>query len=154
MKDNVTVVRTTSDNPDFRSLVALLDKGLWDRYTEAGPDYWGNNIIEFNGNVVLIYQDGIAVGCGCFKEKDESTVELKRMFVLESARGLGFAKLLITELENWAKELKYTIVVLETLYKQIEAINLYQKVGYVITDNYPPYIGMNDSICMRKEISW
>jgi hypothetical protein len=31
--------------------------------------YWGNNLIEFNGNVVLIYQEGIAVGCGCFKKQ-------------------------------------------------------------------------------------
>jgi GNAT superfamily N-acetyltransferase len=146
------VSRTTSDSADFRSLVAQLDKGLWERYTETGPDYWGNNIIEFNGNVVLIYQDEIAVGCGCFKKQNDGTVELRRMFVTENARGLGYAKLLINELENWAKELNYTIVVLETLYKQVEAISLYQKVGYVITDNYPPYVGVEDSICMRKEI--
>ena len=152
MKDNVTIVRTTSDNPDFRSLIAQLDKGLWERYTELGPDYWGNNSIEFNPHVVLLYQDEIAVGCGCFKEKDESTVELKRMFVLESARGLGFAKLLITQLESWAKELNYSVIVLETLYKQEEAISLYKKAGYVITDNYPPYVGYVDSICMRKGI--
>jgi GNAT superfamily N-acetyltransferase len=152
MEDNVTIVRTTSDNLDFRSLIAQLDKGLWERYTEAGPDYWGNNIIEFNPHVVLIYQDEIAVGCGCFKEKDESTVELKRMFVQESARGLGFAKLLITQLEGWARELNYSVIVLETLYKQEEAISLYKKVGYVITDNYPPYVGYADSICMRKGI--
>jgi hypothetical protein len=61
--------------------------------------YWGNNLIEFNGNVVLIYQEGIAVGCGCFK-KQSSIVELKRMFVIENVAVLGFAKLLIIELEN------------------------------------------------------
>ena len=147
-----TVLRTTSDNPDFRSLVAELDQSLWDRYKETGPEYWSNNIIEYNANVVLIYQDQIAVGCGCFKKYGEGTIELKRMYVSANARKLGFATKLINELEQWAKELNYTIVVLETLYKQIEAIALYQKVGYGVIDNYPPYVGQENSICMRKEI--
>jgi GNAT superfamily N-acetyltransferase len=147
-----TVLRTTSDNPDFRSLVAELDQSLWERNKEAGPEYWSNNIIEYNANVVIVYQDEIAVGCGCFKKQAESTVELKRMYVAANARKFGFATMIITELEQWAKELNYTIVVLETLFKQIEAIGLYEKVGYEIIDNYPPYVGQENSICMSKEI--
>lgn len=152
MTNNISISRTTSDNPDFRKLIAALDQGLWERYKEANSDYWNNNIIEFLPNVLVVYHAGVAVGCGCFKRRDETTIELKRMFVAETARGLGLAKLLITALENWAKELNYSIVVLETLYKQIEAIGLYEKSGYAIIDNYPPYEGLNDSICMRKMI--
>jgi GNAT superfamily N-acetyltransferase len=74
------------------------------------------------------------------------------MYVSASARKSGFATMLINELEQWSKELNYTIVVLETLYKQIEAIALYQKVGYGIIDNYPLYVGQKNSICMKKEI--
>lgn len=147
-----TVLRTTSDNPDFIRLVAELDQSLWERYKETGPEYWSNNIIEYNSNVVIVYQDEIAVGCGCFKKQAESTVELKRMYVAANARKFGFATMIITELEQWAKELNYTIVVLETLFKQIEAIGLYEKVGYKIIDNYPPYVGQENSICMSKEI--
>jgi hypothetical protein len=40
--------------------------------------------------VVLIYQEGITVGCGCFKKQEGSIVELKRMFVIENARGFRF----------------------------------------------------------------
>jgi hypothetical protein len=31
--------------------------------------------------------------------------------------------------------------ILETLYKQKAAIAMYQKVGYVVTENYVPYVG-------------
>jgi hypothetical protein len=68
--------------------------------------------------VVLIYQEGIAVGCGCFKKQEGSIVELKRMFVMKTS-WFSF-KLSIIELENWARN-ELSIVVLETLYKQIEA---------------------------------
>jgi putative acetyltransferase len=53
-------------------------------------------------------------------------------------------------LENWARELHFTACVLETGKKQPEAIALYQKMGYVITPNYGQYIGVENSVCMRK----
>jgi GNAT superfamily N-acetyltransferase len=74
------------------------------------------------------------------------------MFVSPEARGLGLAKKIILELELWAHDLSYTASVLETLYKQKEAISLYQKVGYTIVDNYEPYVGLENSICMKKQI--
>ena len=74
------------------------------------------------------------------------------MFVSPEARGMGFAKKIIQELEVWAHDLGFTFSVLETLYKQKEAISLYQKAGYSIVANYEPYIGMENSICMQKQI--
>jgi ribosomal protein S18 acetylase RimI-like enzyme len=44
----------------------------------------------------------------------------------------------------------YQKVVLETLYKQHEAIALYQKMGYEITANYPPYENLEESVCLQK----
>ena len=43
-------------------------------------------------------------------------------------------------------------LVLETLYKQEEAIGLYEKAGYATVDNYEPYVGLKNSICMKKQI--
>ena len=74
------------------------------------------------------------------------------MFVAPEARGLGLAQKVLKELETWAIELGYSISVLETLYKQQAAISLYQKVGYVIVDNYEPYVGLENSVCMKKQI--
>jgi GNAT superfamily N-acetyltransferase len=152
MDSIMKVVKTTSENPDFLSLIKTFDSYLWERYPELKTNYWGNNIIELNKNVVVIYLDEKPAACGCFKKYDNDTIEIKRMFVAPDARGLGLAQRVLQELELWAKELDYSVSVLETLYKQQEAISLYQKVGYEVVDNYGPYVGLNDSICMRKQI--
>lgn len=152
MDSKIEIIKTNSENPDFIDLIATLDKSLWERYPELKQNYWGNNVIELNTNVVIIYFDKKAVACGCFKKYDKNTIELKRMFVSPEARGMGFAKKIIQELEVWALDLGFSFSVLETLYKQKEAISLYQKVGYSIVDNYEPYIGLENSICMKKQI--
>jgi GNAT superfamily N-acetyltransferase len=151
MDSILKVVKTTSENPDFIALITALDKSLWESYPELKSNYWGNNIIELNPNVVVIYLGEKPVACGCFKKYDKNTMEIKRMFVSPEARGLGLAKKILQELELWAKELGFLFSVLETLYKQKEAISLYQKVGYAIVDNYEPYVGLENSICMKKQ---
>ena len=152
MNATIKTIKTTSENQDFINLVVALDKSLWERYPEEKQVYWQNNILEINPNVVIIYLDNKAVACGCFKKHDTNTIEIKRMFVSPEARGMGFAQKILQELELWARELGYSLSVLETLHKQKEAIGLYQKVGYSIIDNYEPYVGLKDSICMQKQI--
>lgn len=152
MNEKIKVVKTTSENPDFIFLIRTFDAYLWDRYPELKMDYWGNNLIEFNANVLIVYLDEQPVACGCFKKYNEKTVELKRMFVLPEARGLGLAQLVIKELEAEAKKQGFEVLILETLYKQIEAINLYQKTGFKIVENYEPYVGLLNSVCMSKSI--
>ena len=152
MSDIVRISKTTSENLDFINLIGALDKSLWERYPELKTDYWGNNIIELNPNVVVIYLENNPVACGCFKKYDKDTIEIKRMFVSPEARGMGLAQNILRELELWAHDLGYSFSVLETLYKQKEAIALYQKTGYSIVDNYEPYVGLENSICMRKQI--
>lgn len=153
MSQTIEVVKTTSENPDFISLIKTFDTFLWERYPELKKDYWGNNLIEFNENVILVYLEDKPVASGCFKKYDIKTVELKRMFVLPEARGLGLAQLIIKELEAEAKKIGFQKMILETLYKQVEAIGLYQKVGFNIVDNYEPYVGLSNSICMSKSIN-
>jgi GNAT superfamily N-acetyltransferase len=152
MKDTLKISKTTSENPDFITLITALDKSLWERYPELKTNYWGNNILELNSNVVVIYLDDKPVACGCFKKYDKNTIEIKRMFVSPEARGMGLAQNILRELEVWAHDLGYSFSVLETLYKQKEAIALYQKTGYSIVENYEPYVGLDNSICMQKQI--
>jgi GNAT superfamily N-acetyltransferase len=152
MIEMIKVLKTTSENPDFIFLIKTFDAYLWERYPELKKDYWGNNIIEFNTNVFIIYLDEKVVACGCFKKYNKESVELKRMFVLPEARGFGLAQLVLKELEAEAKNQGFKVLILETLYKQIEAINLYQKTGFRIVENYEPYIGLSNSVCMSKSI--
>ncbi len=144
--------KTTSNNPDFIQLYADLDLYLWNKYPDENQDYWQNNIIEFNPNVLLYYIDEKAVACGCFKKYDEHTAEIKRMFVRTEARGKGVAMQILNKLELWAKSQNFKYLILETLHKQAEAIQLYQKAGFEIIENYEPYIGNPLSVCMKKVI--
>lgn len=149
----VRLLRTYSDNPDFQSLVEQLNKDLHDRYGELQEFYSQFNRIDNIPNVVIAYLDDEPAGCGCFKKFDAQSAEVKRMFVIEDARGKGIGAAVLTELENWAAELGYTTLVLEHGNKQPEASKLYQKQGYSVIPNYGQYIGMEaTSTCMRKQL--
>jgi len=144
--------RTTSEDSDFQNLVKLLDSYLAIIDGKDHTFYDQYNKIDAIKNVVVCYQDGIAIGCGAFKEYDPETVEVKRMFVIPDARGNGIGSMILKELELWANELNYKTTVLETGKRQKEAVALYQKSGYAIIPNYGQYTGVENSVCMRKTI--
>jgi len=144
--------RTNSDDTDFISLVALLDKDLAIRDGEDHGFYNQFNKIDKIKHAVVFYENDIAVGCGAFREKESDSVEIKRMYVHPDHRKKGIASQVLTELERWAAEIKYPYTVLETGKKQPEAIALYQKSGYSIIPNYPPYENVENSVCMKKTL--
>lgn len=143
-------IRTTSDSPDFRGLVQLLDQDLALRDGADHAFYAQFNKIDKINHVVLAYEEEKPVGCGAFKPYDEQLVEIKRMFVLPEYRGQGVAPVVLAELERWAKELHYAGYVLETGKKQPEAIRLYEKSGYQRIPNYGQYASVENSVCMQK----
>ena len=150
--DSIKLIRTTSDNADFAQLIAALDADLYQRNGEAQLKYRRFNKVDLIKHVVLVYVDGKSVGCGAFKKYDDESVEIKRMFVLPEMRGKQLAAQILQELENWAIDEGYCKAVLETGHKQTEAIRLYTVAGYSLTENYGQYIGMEESICYRKEL--
>jgi len=152
-EENMTnLVRTNSDNADFRELVELLDQDLQIRDGDEHSFYAQFNKIDKIQHVVVAYEDGEAVGCGAIKEYEKSVAEIKRMFVRPKRRGRGIAKNILYELEKWAGELGFSECILETGWKQPEAIALYQKSGYETIPNYGQYSGVENSVCMKKLI--
>ncbi len=146
------LIRTTSDNADFRNLITALDEDLYQRNGEAQLQYRQYNQVDLINHVVLIYIEGKPVGCGCYKRFDDQTVEMKRMFVLPEMRGKQLAAQMLQELEKWAIEEGNTGAVLETGHRQVEAIRLYTMAGYSLIENYGQYVGMKESICYRKKL--
>ncbi len=146
------LLRTTSINADFRNLIQALDEDLYQRNGEAQLQYRQYNQVDRIDHVVVAYFEGKPVGCGCYKRFDDQTVEMKRMFVIPEMRGKQLAARMLQELEKWAIEEGNTVAVLETGHKQVEAIRLYSVAGYRLTENYGQYIGMDESICYRKEL--
>ncbi len=147
---NIQLVRTNSDNIDFQQLIVCLDKFLTERDKEAHAHCIEYNQLDKIRHVVVVYSDGVAVGCGAIKEYKPEISEIKRMFVDDSARSRGIATKILTELEAWAIELGYTQSILETGKKLPEAVALYEKHGYRRIPNYDQYACMESSVCYTK----
>jgi putative acetyltransferase len=146
------LIRTDSSNIDFQALVALLDQDLSIRDGAEHAFYAQFNKIDHIQHAVVAYLDEQAVGCGAFKPFAENTVEIKRMYVRPEHRGQRIAERVLVELETWARELNIIDCVLETGQKQPEAIRLYQRSGYALIPNYGQYVGVANSVCMKKTI--
>ena len=146
----IRLVRTDSSNNDFVELVKLLDKELQIRDGSEHSFYSQYNKIDKIKNVVVAYEDDVAVGCGAIKEYESNTMEVKRMFVKDEYRSKGIATKVLIELELWAGALGYNKCILETGLKQPEAIHLYKKNNYSVIPNYGQYVGVDNSVCMEK----
>ena len=149
---NIKTIRTNSKNKDFLNLVKELDAYLKVTDEEEHDFYNQFNNIDVLKEVVVTYVSENAVGCGAIKKFDNSTVEVKRMFVSLDNRGTGVAQKILQELETCAKELGYKKCILETGVRQVEAVKFYKKCGYKIIPNYGQYQGMENSICFEKKI--
>ena len=146
----IRLVRPDSSNEDFLTLINLLDVDLAIRDGDDHEFYQQFNGLEALKNVIVAYYNDIAIGCSAFKEFDAYSVEIKRMYTKQAARGKGLVIIVLKELEAWAKENSYTSSVLETDFKQPEAIALYKKNVYPLIPNYGQYEGVQTSVCFKK----
>lgn len=143
------LIRTNSQNPDFQKLTALFDEYLVDIDGDE-KDFFAQYNQIYLENVIICYENATAIACGAFKKHSDKKVEIKRMFVHPHHRGKSIASKILNELERWAIELNYLEGILETSNKLQNAIALYKKSGYEITEQYGQYIGVESSVCMKK----
>ncbi len=78
----------------------------------------------------------VIVGCGALSFLDDTTAEIKRMWISPQSRGLGLGKRLLARLEEESCRAGRTHVVLDTNGTLIEAIAMYRAGGYVDIDAY------------------
>lgn len=149
----IKIVRTDSDNQDFRQLVVLLDRELKDRDGDDHSFFAQFNKIDKIKYALVAYLNDVPCACGAIKEYDNDTMEIKRMYVIQEKRGKGIAGMILQELENWTKELNFKRCILETGKKQPEAIRLYSKSGYRVIPNYGQYENVSNSVCFEKIIN-
>lgn len=145
----LSLLRTTSHHQDFKKLTALFDEFLIDIDGDE-KDFFAQYNQIYIDNVIIYYENDVPIGCGAFKKSDTRVAEIKRMFVTVEHRGKGIALKILSELEIWARELNHTSSILETSFKLENAIALYKKSGYEITENFGQYIGVESSVCMKK----
>lgn len=153
MNDLFTIKRTTTSDADFNLLVGRLDHELWVELEEDQSTYDQYNKVPDIPTAIIIYDKKTPIAIGCYKKHNESTVEIKRMYVDKAYRGKGISKLVLYELEQWAVENKFQYAILETSIYFNVAQNLYSQAGYIVIPNYDQYEGLEESVCMRKELA-
>jgi GNAT superfamily N-acetyltransferase len=142
------------DSPIASQLMEAVQAEYVVRY--GGPDATPVDPVEFTppaGWFVIGYLDDVPVAMGGLRllagdDADDIEVEVKRMYVEPSARGNGFARLILGALEDRARSMGATRVLLETGQKQPEALRLY------ISSGYEPIKGFGHYRCAPLSLSF
>ncbi|MBO0423164.1 GNAT family N-acetyltransferase [Enterococcus plantarum] len=144
-------VKTT--NPDLLSLIQELNNFFDEEWgKEVAQRYQNHHNLAEMSYAVVAYDDGKAVGCGCWKLLDKQTPEIKRMYVKQTYRGNGTAEKIIQALERDMLEKGYQQAVLETGKEMVGAIRFYERHGYRIVSNYGEFVEDDLCICMKKTL--
>ena len=147
-------IRTDGKNKDFIENCRLLDMDLdkrvgkkikRDKYTQF------NQLDEIN-EAIVVYKDNRAIGGCAIRRYNDENVELKRVFIHTEYQGQGIGSKLVSLLIEWAMELGYKRMILETGEILVESCAVYSKLGFKVVPNYGPYVNMPESLCMARDL--
>ncbi|WP_374948036.1 GNAT family N-acetyltransferase, partial [Agreia sp.] len=93
-----------------------------------------------------------AVGCGGLRRLDDSSAEIKRMFVAPDARGTGVSIAILRALEERARARSWNTLRLETGTAQPDAMRFYEREGYTLIPNFGAYAGAAESLCYERRL--
>lgn len=151
MKDSITIVTINPDDKKAFEITEELSANLLIRFGSNGK----NSFIDWqpdNSKFVFVIAElnNEIVGCGAFRPIDENTAEVKRMYSKLPQKKIGTS--ILTFLEEKAKNIGFTNLVLETRVKNHEAVQFYTKHKYHVIPNYGKYINRPEAICFGKSL--
>lgn len=149
---HVTITHTDSGNKHFQALSSELERELYERDGTLAQVNFELNKVGSLDTVVVAYVEDAAVACGGYKARDNSWVEIKRMYVKPAFLEKGFATKVLSHLEKIAIGQGFRNIKLETGKNQPKAIAFYLKMKYFIIPNFGKYIGSVNSVCFGKEL--
>jgi len=132
---HLTIRSATNDD---RERVAKLVFGVLAEYglepdpetTDADLQDIEANYLQRGGLFEVIEDSGNMLGSVGLYPVNKTTCELRKMYFIPSARGLGLGKYVLARAIARAKELGFKQIVLETSSKLIAANRLYNKFGF------------------------
>jgi GNAT superfamily N-acetyltransferase len=156
-----TLERTTGADPRSLALRTAMDRETSAMYVEEVAAYQPAvrerleralhtdqaDLVEV---IIAIDDEGEVVGHAALRKLADG-YEVKKVYVVPSARGRGLSRVLMTAIEGVARELGETSLRLQTGEKQVEAIALYETIGYTPIDPYGPYVAL-DVPCYVKRL--
>ena len=143
------------DSAEARTLIAALDAEMSGRYPEEGANHFrldADEVAVGRGAFLVAALEDALVACGAVRCIEPGVAEIKRMYVAPSARRRGIARVLLERLEQEARALGATRVVLETGVRQPDALALYERAGYEPVEPWGEYVDSPLSVCLAKEL--
>lgn len=155
LEEKMIYKRTNGRDKDFVENCRLLDMDLDRRVgKEIQRDKYNKyNQLDEIQEAIVVYADKESVGGGALRKYNDEAVELKRIFVHTEYQGQGIGTNLVAMLIEWAEELGYKRIILETGELLAESCAVYRKLGFEAIPNYGPYVDMQESLCMAKLLS-
>ncbi|MFF6781525.1 GNAT family N-acetyltransferase [Streptomyces sp. NPDC012510] len=154
--------RAPFDHPDAAKLNEKVQAEYSIRYGDDGDATFMDpaHFVPPAGLYLIAYDEhDRPVATGGWRSQDtndegyqDGDAEIKRMYVIPEARGLGLARRILTELESDAKASGRTRMVLETGTKQPEAVALYTSSGYEPCVKFGYYRFHELSLCFAKPL--
>ena len=150
---NRIIREVDAGSADAMGLIRALDAELQRRYPGAVIHSIHPATFAASGAIFFVaYADNRPVACGALRPAGDGNYEIKRMFVLATARRHGHARAILSVLEQRARELDAPLLLLETGDAQPEAISLYESAGYRPVPCFGPYAGSPHSRCFEKRL--
>jgi GNAT superfamily N-acetyltransferase len=150
----VIIARERPDTPDAISLISELDALLEPLYPpQSRHGFSVDTLLAQDVAFFLLRTDGTPACCAGIKLINREYGEIKRMYVRPQFRGLGFAKLMLNHLADYALDHKISLLRLETGIHQISAIRLYEKMGFYRIAPFGPYTNDPLSRCYEKQLT-
>ncbi len=146
--------RTDGKDKDFIENCRLLDMELDRRVGKKikRDKYMKYNQLDEIKEAIVVREDDKLIGGGAIRRYDDENIELKRVFVHVEYQGQGIGSRLVSLLIEWAVELGYKRMILETGELLAESCAVYKKLGFKVIPNYGPYVDMPESLCMAKDL--
>ncbi|MGJ4930579.1 GNAT family N-acetyltransferase [Bradyrhizobium sp. HKCCYLS2038] len=153
MTRNIDIVSEDPRRPDVLSLLAEADAYFQALYpAESNHLVGADDLAAQDAAFLTARRDGELLGSIAFRVIAPEHAEMKRMFVLTKARGLGLGKKLLHALEDVARDRNVRRISLETGIEQPAAIGLYRASGYRDCPPFGDYKADPLSLFMTKHL--
>ncbi len=100
-----------------------------------------NHYFNNKGIFLVAVKDEQVIGSGALRKHDDTTAELKRMWLLEQYQGQGIGYRLLVQLFDFARQNGYAHICAQASPEQVRALDFYRRIGFYEIPCYNDDIG-------------
>jgi putative acetyltransferase len=150
-----TIIESDPQGADAMALLhaaAIEARKLYPELHDAVAPWPSNPPTPPRGAYFVAYDATQPVAMGAHRPLDQTTTEVRRMYVMADARRAGLGRDILQRIEEHAKSQGFTRLVLETGNRQLPAMRLYESCGFQRIAPFGDYVDDPTSVCYEKFI--